>query len=72
MGIFDKQREVSREQLRKTLRRDDGYIEGGEGKYDKSQREKIGKEILPISIIDEKSIEEVKNILNKIIKEKTI
>jgi hypothetical protein len=45
MGLFDKKKSVSREELRSALRRDSGLIRGGEGKYSSTEREKLGKEV---------------------------
>ena len=44
MGLFDKKKSVSRQELRHALRRDSGIIKGGEGKYSSTEREKLGKE----------------------------
>jgi len=45
MGIFDKKKSISRYELGKTFRRDKGHIKGGEGKYSRTEREKLHKDI---------------------------
>ena len=45
MGIFDRKKSVSREELRSALRKDSGIIKGAEGKYSSGEREKLGKEV---------------------------
>ena len=45
MGLFDRKKSVSRQELRSALRRDSGIIKGGEGKYSSTERERLGKEI---------------------------
>jgi len=45
MGLFDRKKSVSREELRSALRRDSGRIGGGEGKYSSTERERMGKEV---------------------------
>jgi hypothetical protein len=45
MGIFDKKKSVTRQELRSALRKDSGLIKGGEGKYSSKERERMGKEV---------------------------
>lgn len=45
MGIFDKDKSISRRDLRGVLRKDRGYIEGGEGRYTRQEREQIHKDV---------------------------
>ena len=44
MGLFDKKKSVSRQELRHALRRDSGRIKNSEGKYSLGEREKLVKE----------------------------
>jgi len=44
MGIFDKEKKVSREELKSAFRKDSGFIRGGEGRYNRVEREKMAKE----------------------------
>ncbi len=45
MGLFDRKKSVSREELRSALRRDSGIIKGGEGKYSSGERDRLGQEV---------------------------
>jgi len=44
MGIFDKEKSVSREELRSSFRKDSGVIKDSEGKYNIMERDKMSKE----------------------------
>jgi len=45
MGLFKKEKSISRPDLRSALRKDSGIIKGGEGKFNYGDREKIVKEV---------------------------
>jgi hypothetical protein len=45
MGLFDRKKSVSRDELRSALRRDSGLIRGGEGRYSSAEREKLSKDV---------------------------
>lgn len=43
MGIYDKEKSISRKDLRLVFQKDRGIIRGGEGKYSRKEREDIVK-----------------------------
>lgn len=45
MGLFDRKKEVSRQELRSALRRDSGLIKGAEGRYSSTEREELGRNV---------------------------
>ncbi|KPJ55399.1 hypothetical protein AMJ47_00855 [Parcubacteria bacterium DG_72] len=45
MGLFDRKKSVSRQELRSALRRHSGRIKDSEGKYSSTERERLGKEV---------------------------
>jgi len=45
MSLFNKKKSISRQELKTYLRRDSGYIKGGEGKYSMAEREKMAKDL---------------------------
>ena len=45
MSLFEKKQSISRQELRAHLRKDSGYIRGGEGKYGMAEREKMAKDL---------------------------
>jgi len=43
MGIYDKEKSITRKELRSVFEKDRGIIRGGEGKYSRKEREEIAR-----------------------------